>query len=163
MRQLYKQQLHSAVPMWQSSVNPSTGFKRGNFEGVEGEAHMRGELFGIENLLQFSTSSILQSLRAKYSERKVKKKMKDECHQNDLIPRANEMRKDDVTEVINFLMEDLENANGNESDDKVDPSKSSSGLALLHSMGINIKVGLFPSPKLYIVYTLNSLYFIERT
>jgi hypothetical protein len=44
----------------------STDFKRGSFEGVEGDSTMRGELFGVENLFQFSKHSILQAMRARY-------------------------------------------------------------------------------------------------
>lgn len=86
MRQLYKQQLQNSVlPQPDQDLNhhdrkdnkggdddkkgikKGKKFKRGKFEGVEGESTMRGELFGIENLFQFSQGSILQELRLKYS------------------------------------------------------------------------------------------------
>ncbi len=88
MRQLYKQQLQKSVLMEDTHVSPSHGadtnikksktnpgtpsksnnnFRRGKFEGVEGESTMRGELFGIENLFQFSENSILLDLRTKYA------------------------------------------------------------------------------------------------
>jgi hypothetical protein len=84
MRQLYKQQLqnsvlvHELLPPLQEQQKEDdnnnktlkrkkTKFRRGKFEGVEGVKEMRGELFGIENLFQFSTGSILQELRHKYS------------------------------------------------------------------------------------------------
>jgi hypothetical protein len=54
-----------------SSVSVSLSNVRGsnrNFEGVQGDAACRGELFGIENLMQFSHESILQSLRKKYED-----------------------------------------------------------------------------------------------
>jgi hypothetical protein len=84
MRQLYKQQLQNSVLVHELLPPPQeqpkddddnnntlkrkkTKFRRGKFEGVEGVKEMRGELFGIENLFQFSTGSILQELRHKYS------------------------------------------------------------------------------------------------
>lgn len=85
MRQLYKQQLQQTVlgshhhhqkkkhhnnaaggedEEIESSA-ADAGFRRGHFEGIEGETTMRGELFGVENLFQFSRESILQTLRAR--------------------------------------------------------------------------------------------------
>eukprot|EP01033_Poteriospumella_lacustris_P001788 gene1789-1295_t len=88
MRQLYKQQLQqvvlgdpnalaaaanstaaAAATTTSSSSGEANGantFKRGPFEGVAGESTMRGELFGVENLFQFSRGSILQALRARF-------------------------------------------------------------------------------------------------
>ena len=66
--------LHGAdANIKRSKTNPGTplkgnkNFRRGKFQGVEGESTMRGELFGIENLFQFSENSILLDLRTKYA------------------------------------------------------------------------------------------------
>ncbi len=151
MRQLYKQQLQNAVPMWRSESSLSSGFKRGKFEGVEGEAHMRGELFGIENLFQFSTSSILQSLRTKYSERKARGSgICDERYRPDSIPGIQGMSKGDVDETMNLLANDLKMDAGPSIGNTSDLNTSSSGLALLQSMGINIQVR-FQKTKLFIL------------
>lgn len=63
MRQLYKQQLQNSVLKF---ATEGKGM-RGTFEGVEGRSGMQGELFGIENLFQFSYSSILQDMRSRYA------------------------------------------------------------------------------------------------
>jgi hypothetical protein len=93
MRQLYKQQLHmsvlgnreGAVLFDKNTLRTRTQkkkFKRGKFAGVEGESTMRGELFGIENLFQFSQGSILQELRSKYykNESSVEKSVGSNAH-----------------------------------------------------------------------------------
>jgi hypothetical protein len=46
-----------------TSRTPSSG--RQQFEGIQGDAACRGELFGIGNLMQFSKGSILESIREK--------------------------------------------------------------------------------------------------
>ncbi len=88
MRQLYKQELQKVVlqkdqPMTHpiSPLNEldnplashscyTTHQAKGsrNFEGVEGDTTCRGELFGIQNLMQFSPTSILEALRSKFEE-----------------------------------------------------------------------------------------------
>ena len=57
MRQLYKQQLHQVV-LEKGQVDRQ-------FRGVQ-DSTMKGELFGVENLFQYSSSSILKELRIKY-------------------------------------------------------------------------------------------------
>jgi hypothetical protein len=57
MRQVYKLQLTQAAMSKDARATTPR-----HFEGVEGEEH--GELFGIENLLQFTDGSILKAIRA---------------------------------------------------------------------------------------------------
>lgn len=40
-----------------------------NFIGIQGDKKQKGELFGLKNLFQFSSDSILESLRLKYSKK----------------------------------------------------------------------------------------------
>lgn len=65
MGQLYKQQLQKAVLRTSGSEAEDNSTER-NFVGVQGEA--KGELFGIENMLQFCDGSILSKLREKYAQ-----------------------------------------------------------------------------------------------
>lgn len=58
MRQLYKQQLQTYVLQ--------EGEHGRQFRGVHEDNTMKGELFGVENLFQYSASSILKELRIKY-------------------------------------------------------------------------------------------------
>lgn len=85
MRQLYKQELKKVVLQREershdSKIPVQFEFNRQisyadhnsrhprNFEGVEGDSECRGELFGIQNLMQFSETSILEALRCKFEE-----------------------------------------------------------------------------------------------
>mmetsp|Transcript_14805 Transcript_14805/g.20296 ORF Transcript_14805/g.20296 Transcript_14805/m.20296 type:complete len:280 (+) Transcript_14805:3-842(+) len=58
MRQLYKQQLQAYVL--------HEGEHGRQFRGVHEDNTMKGELFGVENLFQYSANSILKELRIKY-------------------------------------------------------------------------------------------------
>ncbi len=134
MRQLYKQQLQNAVPIWQETTT-TKGFKRGKFVGVDGEANMRGELFGVENLLQFSATSILQSLRAKYDQSSSKRKNKADVNS---IPGVDGLDKVDVEEAMEQLAKEV--ANYSTADHTQRNKPFSAGISLLENMGINIKV-----------------------
>lgn len=138
MRQLYKQQLQNAVPIWQETTT-TKDFKRGKFVGVDGEANMRGELFGIENLLQFSATSILQSLRAKYDQNSIKRKNKADINS---IPGLDGLDKVDVQEAMEQLAKEV--ANYSTIDRTAQHNKPfSAGISLLEIMGINIKVFIY--------------------
>lgn len=64
LRQLYKQQLSSSILDGHSDESMADR----QFEGAMGSGKVifRGELFGCENLFQYSSSSILQRVRRKY-------------------------------------------------------------------------------------------------
>jgi len=62
MRQLYKQEFYRA-----SGDMPNDDQLLGNFEGIAGDSSSHGELFGVENLFQYSETSILADLRRKYA------------------------------------------------------------------------------------------------
>jgi SNF2 family DNA or RNA helicase len=68
MRQLYKINLqHVALSVTEKKIRKADGFEEYTmFEGVDGDSSCRGELFGMENILQYHDGSILQSLREKY-------------------------------------------------------------------------------------------------
>ena len=131
MRQLYKQQLQAAVPIWDiktTAPHQLSDFKRGRFEGVEGQASMRGELFGIDNLFQFSHESILHALRNKYEGPQTK--TNNDNVNSTLKPLQQSMNVNEVSKLIENLSEEL------------NESKPKSAMDMLEKMGINIKVQL---------------------
>jgi hypothetical protein len=69
MRQLYKQRLQQAILAEKKCGGNGSDLIEEvevNFEGIEGDSSCRGELFGMENILQYHEGSILQNLREKY-------------------------------------------------------------------------------------------------
>lgn len=159
MRQLYKQQFHQVVlpeqqlssAVGEDQIATKKKFQRGRFEGVDGEAKMRGELFGVENLFQFSRSSILHSLRQKYDESSKStsssgKQVSTEQKAKRSIPSSisnQALGNEDVTAMIRQLVEES-NQSHNESSESMNdvqsPESNGSALNLLKDLGINLKV-----------------------
>jgi hypothetical protein len=99
---------------------------------VEGQATMRGELFGIENLFQFSRTSILHALKSKYdSSTNNTNDPSIPFDTVDIIPAIEALKVDEV----NNLIQNLANDNTYES-----PGQPNSAMEMLENMGINIKV-----------------------
>lgn len=149
MRQLYKQQFHNVVLPNQlssedaSSTSKKKKFQRGRFEGVDGEAKMRGELFGVENLFQFSKTSILHTLRKKYEATAVQESSSSAINKSTKrnIPSSitnQALENNDVTSMIRNLIEEVQEGGS----DPSEPSNHGSALALLEELGINLKVSL---------------------
>lgn len=68
MRQLYKQTLQTNIL---DNISSKNGDKRHReFEGIQGDRSAKGELFGLNNLMQHEGVSILHSLRQKFPSQK---------------------------------------------------------------------------------------------